>query len=264
MSQPRGKCIFCGEPGLSKGHVWPDWLKNILPTTATHHEVTTGYFATFEPEVPGPPKTIEEKHGPARSRKPRNTCKKCNSGWMSGIENAAIRFAPPLIKGEDFQLTEEAQRTLAAFFCLITMRLQFLGAMRPIPAWDRLYLKEHLEPPPLWFVWIAEYIGEKPDDHWSRFCGLQVVSPNDSTPADKIGTDYCNTQCTTLVIGKLCVHLFSSTVDPVLGYEGIRLSQIWPRSGFALNTAFLPTIADDRVIALHESVAANSVPLRRV
>jgi hypothetical protein len=74
--------------------------------------------------------------------------------------------------------------------------------------------------------------------------------------------DYCNTQCTTLVIGKLCVHLFSSTVQPVLGYDGVRLSRIWPRSGFNLNTAFLPTIADDAAIALHETLAANRKPLR--
>jgi hypothetical protein len=143
------------------------------------------------------------------------------------------------------------------------MRLQFLGIMRPIPAWDRLYLKDHLEPPPLWSVWIAKYVGEKPDDQWSRFCALQVVSSDDSTLADKMGAEYCNTQCTTLVIGKLCAHLFSSTVQPNLGYEGIRLTRIWPSSGFSLNTRFLPTLDDDQVVALHESVAANSVPLVR-
>ncbi len=262
MSRPAGKCVFCGEPGVTKGHVWPDWLKKILPTTASHHEITTGYFATFEPEVLGLPKTKEEKQGPARSRKPRNTCAKCNSEWMSGVETAAIPFATPLIKGDDFQLNGEGQHILAAFFSLIAMRLQFLGDMRPIPAWDRLYLKEHLEPPPLWGIWIAKYIGEKPDDHWSRFCGLQVVFPDDLPPADKMGADYCNTQCTTLVINKLCAYLFSSTVQPVIGIEGIRLTRIWPPSGFSLNTAFLPTIGDDAVIALHETLAANSKPLR--
>ncbi|OIQ73474.1 hypothetical protein GALL_448880 [mine drainage metagenome] len=77
-----------------------------------------------------------------------------------------------------------------------------------------------------------------------------------------MGADYCNTQCTTLVIGKLCAHLFSSTVQPVLGYEGISLTRIWPPSGFGLSTAFLPTISDDEVVTLRESLAANSKPLR--
>jgi hypothetical protein len=131
MSKPAGKCIFYGGPGLTKGHVWPNWLKNILPTTSPHHEITAGYFNTFELEVLGLPKTKEEKQGPARSRKPRNTCQSCNSGWMSIIENDAIAFATPLIKGDDFQLTDEGQRRLAAFFCLITMRLQSLSQGAP-------------------------------------------------------------------------------------------------------------------------------------
>jgi hypothetical protein len=248
---------------LTHGHVWPDWLKNILPTTSTHHEAITGYFATFEPEAPGPPKTKEQRQGPARARKPRNTCKKCNSGWMSGIEDDAIAVATPLIKGDDFQLTSEGQQTLASFLCLITMRLQFLGPMRPIPAEDRIFLKEHLEPPPIWAVWIAKYTGKEPDEHWSRFCALQVVSQDDSTPADKMGPHYCNTQTTTLVMGKLCAHLFSSTVQPILGYDGVRLTRIWPRSGFDLNTKFLPAIDDNAVVALHETLAANSIPVRR-
>jgi hypothetical protein len=264
MSQPRGKCVFCGGTGLTKGHVWPDWLNRIMPYTATHHEETTGYFSTFEPEVPGPPQTKRERQGHARSRKPRNTCLKCNGGWMNGIEDAAIPVASPLILGDnDFHLADHGQRLLAAFLCLISMRMQFLGSMRPIPQSDRRYLKDHHQPPPLWVIWIARFDGEKPDDHWSRFCGLQVVSEFESTPADKIGVEYCNTQCTTMVIGKLCAHLFSSTVSPVLGYDGIRLTKIWPPSGYDINTRFLPGIDDEHVVWLHEALARESKPLPR-
>lgn len=259
MSNPAGKCVFCGEFGLTKGHVWPDWLNNILPRTATHHEQTTGIFSTFTPEVPGPEKTIRERQGHARSRKPRNTCGDCNSGWMSQIENDVIPTATALINGKDFLLDEQSQCKLAAFLCLISMRVEFLGTLRAIPSADRLYLKERREPPSSWMIWITRYAGDKPGEHWSRYCGMQL----ESAPAEKVGPEHCNTQVTTLVIGKLCAHLFSSTEIPFDGYEGARLARIWPMTGLALDTRFLPDITDDAVISLHEALARESKPMMR-
>ena len=48
---------------------------------------------------------------------------------MSRIENDAIKTATALIKDEPLSLTENAQRELAAFLCLISMRLEFLRAL---------------------------------------------------------------------------------------------------------------------------------------
>ena len=70
MSKPAGKCVFCDKPGLTKGHVWPDWLNNILPRTATRHEEVVGEFSTFTPEVPGPPKDYRVQ---TRSREIKKT-----------------------------------------------------------------------------------------------------------------------------------------------------------------------------------------------
>jgi hypothetical protein len=176
---------------------------------------------------------------------------------MSIIEDEAIPVASSLIKGETFLLDEDSQHKLAAFLCLISMRLQFLGRMHAIPAVDRLYLKENGCPPALWAIWLARYAGEKPDEHWSRFLGMQLGS----TPTDKVGPDHCNTQVTTLVIGKLCAHLFSSTETPVLGYEGIRLTRIWPPTGLGIGTEFIPPVTDKAIIWLHEALARESKPL---
>src|SRR5258708_255743 len=89
MSKPAGRCVFCGGTGLTRGHVWPDWLNKILPKTATHHEQETGKFNTFQTSVPGPEHSVRIGHGHARTRKPRNTCVTCNGGWMSLIEDRA-------------------------------------------------------------------------------------------------------------------------------------------------------------------------------
>jgi hypothetical protein len=252
--------VFCGETGVTKGHVWPDWLNNVLPYTATHHEQATGIFSTFTPDVPGPPKSFRQRQGHARSRKPRNTCGKCNGGWMSRIESDVIPIATPLILGRQCRVTEEGQRKPAAFLCLVSMRTEYLGELRAIPPEDRRYLMEHFEPPALWFVWIARYAGNKPDEHWSRYCGMQLCSEG-TGPVSEVGPEHCNTQVTTMVLGKLCTHVFSSTETPVLGYEGIRMTRIWPQSGFVIDTRFLPTWDDAAVLWLHEALARESTPL---
>jgi hypothetical protein len=182
---------------------------------------------------------------------------------MSQIESDVIPIAKPLIKGEMLCLDETKQTQLAAFLCLISMRVEFLGRMRAIPPAHRCYIKDHQQPPAGWTIWIARYAGERPDEDWSRFCGMQIESVAKGqvlTPRDKAGADYCNTQVTTMVIGKLCTHIVSSTENVVDGYEGIRLTRIWPLSGFSIDSRFLPTWDDKAVIWLHEALARESTP----
>jgi len=178
---------------------------------------------------------------------------------MSRIEDEAIAVTSALIKDQEIRFDENEQRRLAALLCLITMRLEFLSHMRAIPLEDRLHLKQYGEPPKLWTIWITKYLGEKADDHWSRFCAMQVGS----TPPDKVGAVHCNTQVTTMVIGKLCAHLFSSTVSPIIGYEGIRLARIWPLTGLGIDSRFIPGIDDKAVVWLHEALARESKPVPR-
>src|SRR5262249_25380118 len=101
MAQIAGKCVFCGGTGLTKGHVWPDWISKTLPVTASHHELVVGKWETFTSTLPGPQYSIKQRQGSARQRKPRNTCKACNGGWMSLIERAAMTSMTLLIHGVD-------------------------------------------------------------------------------------------------------------------------------------------------------------------
>jgi hypothetical protein len=259
MSKPAGKCVFCGEGGLTKGHVWPDWFGSVLPLAADVHENRTGEFFTFHPAVPGPPKTVRTKQGHAGSRKPRNTCINCNQKWMSGIEGFAKNFTAPLLTGHWTLLDIQAQFAISALMCLIIMRLEFLDpAMRAIPQADRDWLRTQREPAKHWRIWIAQYNGLRGGDHWSRYCGIQIASQQ---PTQVFGPAHCNTQTTTMVLGRLCVHAFSSTEWKEFdGYEGLQLSRIWPIAHPYINTASMPAVSDDVVLWLHEAVARTLKP----
>lgn len=255
MAKPAGKCVFCGGPRLTKGHIWPDFLRKILPVTATHHEEYSGHFFTFEPTVPTAPKSKKIRQGHARSRKPRNTCAVCNSGWMSTIESSSAPILTALVQNKSILLDTAYQRKLAALLCLISMRLECISGATSIPQSDKDWLRNQLQPSFPWKIWVAKYVGSNAEEHWSRFCPMQIMS----APTTEIGADYCNMQVTTLVMGSLCAHIFSSTIWPNFqGYEGVHLTQIWPPTHRYINSGLMPSVDDKVVLWLHEAIARES------
>jgi hypothetical protein len=258
MPKPAGKCVFCRERRkLTKSHIWPEWAEQILPQTATHHEHIISQFRTFAPKVQGPTFHKRVKPGHVGKRRPRNTCFECNGGWMREIEEATIPFMEAILLGQRYSLTQTDQRLLAALLSLVSMRVELSShEMRAIPPSDHDWIRTRFEPPPYWKIWIARYVGNVAMDE--QHMAMQISSSMD-VPA---GVDHCNTQVTTLVIGQLCAHLFSSTEWPEFGgYEGIFLSRIWPLTPFDIEVSSLPPIFESEVPWLHETVARTTPPI---
>jgi hypothetical protein len=178
---------------------------------------------------------------------------------MSVIENNAKPVTESLMRGESFSLTMVSQRLLASLLCLITIRVEFSDlATRAVPDFEREWLKDKSEPPPTWQIWIASYSDDNTEKHWCYHHGFVIVS----SPDQQGGPFECNAQVTTLVIGKLCAHMFSA-VDwaDFGGYEGTRLCRIWPQSQFDINTQFLPKISERAVVSLAEALARETPPV---
>jgi hypothetical protein len=268
MSAPAGKCVFCGGPKLTKGHIWPDWLDKYLPPRADYYVQTIGEANTFLPQMRRPQVESRRRHGDARARRPRNTCLVCNGGWMSRLESEAMGPAIPLIvgkpyesgaEGHSYMLNAFGQRALASLLCLITMRAEFMHApTQAASATDRLWIRDRLEPPPFWQAWIARYVGAKAPEHWCRHYGMQLVS----SPTEVSGTPKCETQTSTFVLGQLCAHVFSSrSIPDFAGYSGADLCKIWPPTGWDIDCRFLPAIRDAGVLSLSEALAREIPPV---
>jgi hypothetical protein len=149
------------------------------------------------------------------------------------------------------------QAAIASLLTLITMRLEFLGNMRALSNHERDWLKTHREPSNHWKIWISAFGGDDGDQHWSRTYAAQL----ESKPTDKVGLEYCNVRVTTLVIGKLCAHLFYSPIIDFQGYEGIDLTQIWRRGYPYVNTSMLSVLSGKDTLFLHEAFARESPPM---
>jgi hypothetical protein len=150
------------------------------------------------------------------------------------------------------------QRELARWFALMTMMFEFTEPLTSsLKTEHRRFLKEHLDPPPIFKMWIGRYNGDWPDLHWSHHMGMSM-----SLTPEASGDPYkCNTQTTTIVLGALCIHTYSSTVDPDFpGYRGAPIKQVWPAREEQINWPPLIGLSDDMVIALAESLAAQTTP----
>jgi hypothetical protein len=205
--QVAGRCVFCGARGLTKGHIWPDWIARVLPYTATHHEEEVGRFFTFTPAMPTPPYRIRTRQGAAVARKPRNTCLRCNGGWMSRVEALSKHFTTALIGGHSTIFAPFLQLATSALLCLIVMRLEFTTDQQAVAAEDRDWLRLYREPSRHWKIWIARFTDADTEARWSLTYGLRL----ESSPTADGTVDFCDARVTTFVIGRLVAHIFYST-----------------------------------------------------
>ena len=225
-------CIFCGGPGLSKTHIWPKWLNELLSPPGAH------LIDLRRPEHLGQKSETYSRQGSVFSQKPYLACEVCN-GALGALEDEMKSFAPPLFStsGAKAKLTAAQQSTMAGWISLITVLAEHIDkskASLTIPERDVRYLKEHRVPPPEWTVcltsvegtrWTARY------RHHTRYIG-QFTSEAHFWDSLRPGVKG-NTQISPFGIGTLFFQVYTCP-DPrfVSDYwwaaEIAKLGQIWP------------------------------------
>jgi hypothetical protein len=173
---------------------------------------------------------------------------------MRQIEEATMPFLSSLLLSERRLLDLAEQQMLAAMLCLVSMRVEASShEMAAIPKSDHCWLMENPEPPANWKIYIARYIGSQVMDQ--RYTAMQIAL----SPKVVAGPAHCNTQVTSLIIGQFFAHLFSSTVwKDFPGYEGADLVQLWPLTSRVVAVQSLPTIFEQEIPWLHESIARTT------
>ena len=176
---------------------------------------------------------------------------------MSVVEDQARGCATDLILGRPSLLGIGDHQSLAGLLTLISMRLEFLGDMRAISDDERDWLRYYREPSFHWKIWISGFRGDDADEHWSRTYAAQL----EPEPTDKIGPEFCNVRVTTLVMGRLCAHLFFSPIIDFQGYEGVQLAQMWPPRYPWLDSSQLSALNGRETLFLHEAFAREAPPM---
>ena len=144
-------CLFCLNQADSKEHVWPGWLLDFLGQ---------GQSATVQWEQPG--RSILSWSGIRAGIIVRCVCDKCNTGWMSDLEELAKPVISPLLLGEHRSIDTEQQLTIAVWAVKTAMTLEATSRrVRPFyRIQDRSRVAKASLPPSNTTVWLSAYDGQ--------------------------------------------------------------------------------------------------------
>lgn len=159
-------CPFCGGPGpRSREHVWGRWLHE-LPAAKTllagssgernknaYTEVRLGENGRFE--------AVTKDHGHWARLLPHVTvevCRRCNNGWMSGLESAVQGLISPLVfDGDTTNFGPGEQQLLAAWAAEMFMAYALTeGPLdNPFSKDDYRYIANSGKCPRRFRIWMA-------------------------------------------------------------------------------------------------------------
>jgi hypothetical protein len=231
------QCIFCQErpSNMTDEHVWGDWVTSHVPRTMNKHT----HANVFMPRPGEPdPADLRVRAGDPLSSQVKVVCEKCNSGWLSGIQNSAKPFLLPLFEGAAHQIDVEAQKKIAAWITMATMTGEYLSREPrrvAVSQVDRTWFMDHSEPLPNWSVWIGRHRWHRAVPQSSHL-SLHVLD-TDTLP-DQLTDEPArpNTQTTAFSIGELFAFAMSSEFPEIPpGWDWrtatsarINLRRIWP------------------------------------
>jgi hypothetical protein len=223
-----GSCIFCGRPGLTDEHIFSDWLRELFPRTAHDRKRQADILLDSEHKrwsIPLP----RLSQGHIGSKKLHVTCERCNTGWISIIDNAPKIPLTRLINGEIFSLDRIAQHQVATWITKLVIISEYLYPdNRAVSDAEKCWFWGWRMPFHKWKIWIAHYHGLQWRElytfhHMLRF---DLDSPKRVTEASR------NFHSTTIGMGNLLIHVMGTSADFLsfdLDNDAVSdLARIWP------------------------------------
>lgn len=223
MAKFPGKCIFCGGSGLSKEHLFSEWLADFFPRA----ELDTHTFGVIEFN---PRRLVSSRSRPGHSgsKKIRKVCTKCNSGWISLIDDSARRALSPIFLGFGGTLTPATQAAIANWIAKIVMVGDAINPEKAkVTQAERDWIRLNRTPPANWQMWIATYAGTE----WRQLGiyqhGAWLEIPPIGTPSPIAGY----VQASMIGMGQILFLVLGTDISTI-GFEVGRINtdmrRIWP------------------------------------
>ena len=217
---------------MSKEHLWPDWLKAYIPRTSPNwgQQSSTLYLD----------KPADERErinqGDPHAAKLRIVCVRCNTGWMSRLQESAKPVLVPMLLGQPTLLYRRQQQLLARWAAMFVMTNEF-ATLHPekisISQSDRVFVMERDRPPSNWRIWIGYYPRDGLDGRWAHYT-IPVSDDDHPVMLTRDNEPIPNTQASSFTIGHLFVTVLSSVFPSLVtrwkfdqSSEGL-LTQILP------------------------------------
>jgi hypothetical protein len=257
--RPPGQCIFCGRTGVTHEHLFSDWLRELFPRSKDDSHTLARLIAW----TPRPTFSRRIKQGHSGTRTVRKICRRCNSGWLSLIDDGARNFAIPLIRGEAVTVTVTAQRALATWLAKIAMVANSHDPKTSVVLQvDRDWIRKQSLPPIVWQIWMGFYDGvgwrELAMQHHSGILHFTSVGDPETLSGYASATTLGLGRMLTLIVGTEFPNM-----EVNLGLANQMLRRIWPaRDSFTWPLGHAITDDEAGAIAriIHEAVANPRPP----
>jgi hypothetical protein len=156
-------------------------------------------------------------------------CKKCNNGWMNGIEEATRPILDNMIRGESVELDTAAQEAIGTWVCLKAVIGAYAERIHPIPQeWLDHFYRLH-RPPDGWSVFTTRYSGRVAQMADAHRVSLGIPGTDLRFPKSAIDQGVL----TSFIIGHLAVQ-GRGFKTPTEFKERVNILRIWPASPVTL------------------------------
>lgn len=240
-------CIFCGGEGLTREHVVPKWVSNLVRP----HGPYGGGFTMRTVHV-GLREWEQQTH--FIELVARCVCEECNTGWMSALESLAAPVLTPLIEGDAVTLQSRDQELVALWAMKTAMVLEETSAAsteRYFTSGERRLFADEGVIPEVTQTWI----GKKEGTNRLTMAMVKYIRLPDESPSSSPG------YAPSIFIGQLCIQLISAAVpivDSDVEIEYVATDgwqehtvQIWP-IGEDIDWDAMPAMTDEMADALSQ------------
>jgi len=116
-------CVLCGRPDVTKEHVFPQWLLDVIPRKGA---IPGGKIIHRWDAPPGSESEDREWEAHQLTFQAKVVCQnECNGGWMSKLENGARPFLEPMIQGRGRTLYDTGREQVAFWALKTAMMIDF-------------------------------------------------------------------------------------------------------------------------------------------
>jgi len=168
VSNKASVCGFCGGSGVTKEHVWPDWLRKLILDSRS----SIGQ-KTFTMEVENAARTARFASTTLESTV-KMPCAMCNNGWMSALEVDVKTFMAGMVfPGVKTMLTHERQSLLTRWAVKTAMVFEWVAKPAPyFTADERATFRAFQQIPSNVRVWLGRYDAMQPAHALQHRIGL--------------------------------------------------------------------------------------------